>query len=114
MFGATTFIQSETSCCKYISYLRKEHKPPFTKNFLNGIKSLPKEYNEEAYLDFLLAFGTHYIEKATLGAVYGEMSSLDIDDYNKVKDSRRAATYAGFDTKYRNFMMTILTNLEPR
>ena len=95
MFGSTTYIQTETTCCKYVTDLRREKKPPFTKNFLNGLQSLPNEYDKEAYLDFLLAFGTHYIEHATLGAVYGEMSSLDIDDFNKVQNSKRAASYAG-------------------
>ena len=76
------FTQSEASCCAYTAHIQEYIHPIFGKNFIFGLATLSEEYDEPKYRRFLNTFGTHYIKKATMGAVYGLQAEYTADDWS--------------------------------
>ena len=74
--------QSEAKCCSYTSEMFEFMKPKFHKNFIAGLASLTQDYNPAVYRRFIKAFGTHYVQKATLGATYGQQSTFNKESWS--------------------------------
>ena len=70
------FTHADASCCAYTAEIQTYSKPALHADFAGGLASLPKTYNEEKYDAFLTAFGTHYVRKATMGALFGQQSEV--------------------------------------
>ena len=44
--------------------------PPLSANFMAGIETLPTAYDENIYMQFISAFGTHYVTSALMGGAF--------------------------------------------
>ena len=78
-------------------------RPPLHKNFIAGLHSLTEEYNEAAYrrcifshqefsfyklfTRFIKAFGTHFITKSKMGAIYGEQSLISSESWSMMVEN---------------------------
>lgn len=74
--SSSSVVHSEATCCVYNSGLLTSDLPKFSQNFLNALKALPNEFDQDAYGKFFNAFGTHFVTQASMGAVFGEQSFL--------------------------------------
>ena len=68
--------QSEASCCAYSGELPLFDLPNFHPTFLAGLETLTDDFDASVYQTFIDAFGTHYVQKGFMGAVYGEQSII--------------------------------------
>ena len=59
-------IKSESTCTVYGAAVHDNPPPKFTKNFFNNVKDLQND--DPDYAGFLDKFGTHFIEKITMGS----------------------------------------------
>lgn len=95
-----TVTQSEASCCAYSGELPAFDLPDYHPTFLNGLMSLTEEYDEAVYRTFINAFGTHYVQKGFMGAVYGEQSIISSEARQSFEsqslDIRAAASASAF------------------
>ena len=82
--GMNMFTQSEISCCVYTSELFTFTPPKFHRNFLGGLSTLTDSYDPYIYRRFLKEFGTHYVNRATMGALYGEQSMISREDWTEM------------------------------
>lgn len=67
---------SEASCCVYEAELSAFATPAFHPTFLGALAALPEQYDVAIYRKFVREYGTHYVKKATMGALYGQQSFL--------------------------------------
>lgn len=86
--GSSLFTHAEASCLVYSGNVKKYDHPPFSKNWQEGVKSLPKTYNSSKYSDFLETFGTHYIKSVSMGALFGQQSRLTTESYSRLVETR--------------------------
>ena len=95
-----TVSQSEASCCAYFGELSAFDMPRFHPTFLAGLESLTDEYDEKVYQTFIDAFGTHYVQKGFMGALYGEQSMISEQARTSLEsqniDIRAAASASAF------------------
>jgi len=85
--SANMFTMSEAKCCVYLSEMFEFLRPPLHKNFIAGLHSLTEEYNEAAYRRFIKAFGTHFITKSKMGAIYGEQSLISSESWSMMVEN---------------------------
>ena len=75
--------------------------PPFSQNFLDGLKSLKKEYDQAEYNRFIQTFGTHYIKTANMGATYGQQSEISSKSWKQMEEKEvnigASAGYSGMN-----------------
>jgi MAC/Perforin domain len=92
--------QSEASCCAYFGQLSNFDMPKLHSTFLKGLESLTDEYDESVYRTFINAFGTHFVSKGFMGALYGEQSLISSEAQAFFKsrelDIRAAASASAF------------------
>jgi len=79
--GANIFTMAEAKCCVYTSEMFEFLRPPLHKNFIAGLHTLTEEYNAAAYRRFIKAFGTHFITKSKMGAIFGEESMITSESW---------------------------------
>jgi len=93
------YTSTEVTCCVYVATIKPYKQPEFTDDFKSGVNTLKEEYNEKTYDNFIKAYGTHYIKKAHLGAVYGQQSSISKSKWSDLErteiDIKAAANYNG-------------------
>ena len=90
------FTQADASCCAYTGEIFEYTMPTFHRNFVGGLKSLTELYDEGVYRRFLNTFGTHYVKKTIMGAVYGQQSEITYENWSKmVSDGLDIGLYAG-------------------
>ena len=77
------FTQTMASCCAYTGEVMRFAPPPYSRNFEGGLRYLTEEYDEEIYLEFIDAFGTHYVKHADMGSLFGQQVEIT----HKVKKS---------------------------
>jgi len=95
--GLNIFTQSEAQCCAYTADMYDFIMPPFHKNFIAGLGTLTEEYNPSVYRRFIKAFGTHFISKSTMGALYGEQSMISSESWSEmVQNNFDIGLYASF------------------
>jgi hypothetical protein len=82
------YTKAEARCCKYNVNLHMYDLPPFEDNFRNALLSLPKEYDEQAYADFIDHFGTHYVSSVSMGALFGQQSAFTSQAWSKFEESK--------------------------
>jgi len=80
--GANAFTMSEAKCCVYTSEMFEFMRPPLHKNFIAGLHSLTEEYNAVVYRRFIKAFGTHFITRSQMGAIFGEQSMISSESWS--------------------------------
>ena len=67
-------FESQGVCAEFEAALKKYHKHELHESFIQGLDTLPVPYNKKdkthrrKYLDFISEYGTHYINRVTLGA----------------------------------------------
>lgn len=77
IFGTeSTVIHSEASCCAYEAEIQQYTLPDFHPNFLSALAGLPEEYDQRAYSSIIDSFGTHHVQKTSIGALFGEQSFM--------------------------------------
>merc|ERR1719186_522471 len=81
------YTQSTASCCSYWAQILSFKRPPLSDNFKESLGSLPEDYDEEAYLRFIDAFGTHIISETQLGALFGQQSEISSEAWSSMQNS---------------------------
>ena len=99
--GGNLFTMSEIQCCVYQSEMFEFLRAPFHGNFIAGLHFLPEEYDADKYRRFIEAFGTHYVKKSKMGAIYGEQSMISSESWTYMTEqgwniSLMASMSAGF------------------
>ena len=67
-------FESQGICAEFEAALKKYHKHELRESFVQGLATLPVPYNKKdiihrrKYPDFISEYGTHYINRVTLGA----------------------------------------------
>ena len=73
---------------------------------------MTEEYKEEVYREFLDSFGTHYIKRADMGAIYGQQSMFTQEDWMEMEkigiDIKLYADYSAMDSV--GFNLSLNTN----
>jgi len=107
--GANLFTMSEIQCCVYISEMFEFLRPPFHPNFIAGLHTLTETYDEHSYRRFLESFGTHYVKKSTMGAIFGEQSMISAESWTyMVQQGWNIGIMAGMSAGFSgNINMTI-------
>ena len=80
--SAHSLTQAEASCCAYQAEMFEFIKPKFNRNFIAGLSTLTEEFNPTVYYRFIKAFGTHYVQQSTMGAIFGQQSTFDKDSWS--------------------------------
>ena len=97
--GSNFFTHSEVSCCAYSAAVLFYDPPELSKDFTNAIDKLPETYDKERYMEFIEKFGTHYIEQADMGALYGQQSQVSSKSWGRMTDQEisisASAGYSG-------------------
>jgi hypothetical protein len=95
----SVYTHSTAQCCAYVIDIEEYTLPSVTQNFLAGLATLPVTYNEEKYMKFIGTFGTHYVSKASMGALFGQQSEFKKKEWSKMLsegiDIKAAASFAG-------------------
>jgi len=90
---------TEVTCCTYWVCLNTFTQPEFNNNFKNELDHLPRNYNANEYMRFVSIFGTHYINQARMGALYGEQSTISAESWERMVSKGvnigAAASYSG-------------------
>ena len=98
--GSNLFTHSEVACCAYTASILEYSSPPLSQNFLDGLKSLKKDYNKEEYKRFIQTFGTHYIKTANMGATYGQQSEISSKSWKQMEEKHiNISASAGYSGK---------------
>eukprot|EP00462_Mataza_sp_D1_P023527 CAMPEP_0175142926 /NCGR_PEP_ID=MMETSP0087-20121206/13106_1 /TAXON_ID=136419 /ORGANISM="Unknown Unknown, Strain D1" /LENGTH=447 /DNA_ID=CAMNT_0016426855 /DNA_START=99 /DNA_END=1439 /DNA_ORIENTATION=+ len=96
----SVFTHSTAQCCGYVAEIEYFTPPALSQNFLTGLSQLPTNYDEDTYMQFIGIFGTHYVSKASMGAVFGQQSTFSSKEWSKMLstglDIKAAASYSGF------------------
>eukprot|EP01022_Parablepharisma_sp_SALTPOND_P022986 TRINITY_DN47360_c0_g1_i1.p1 TRINITY_DN47360_c0_g1~~TRINITY_DN47360_c0_g1_i1.p1 ORF type:complete len:543 (+),score=25.14 TRINITY_DN47360_c0_g1_i1:347-1975(+) len=79
------YILSKAECSAYEAAPSRDELPDFTGSFIKSVKRLPKEYNYKLYLRFIETYGTHLIERLTMGARYYYLFRIDTYSYSKAR-----------------------------
>ena len=104
------FTHSEISCCAYTASILEYDTPALSQNFIKGVKTLPINYDREAYRRFLDTFGTHYVNTVHMGATYGQQSKISSSSWKEMLENNvNIAVSAGYSGK-----MVILILLSAR
>jgi hypothetical protein len=74
------YTDCKASCCSYTASIQRYNSPRLSTNFINGVRSLPTTYDQDAYFKFVDDFGTHYVGRAVMGGVFGIHSSSTSPD----------------------------------
>jgi len=105
--GCTLYTHSEIQCCKYRATIAQYSSPELTEDFKIALDELPLLFDNKTdnnkskmkYLHFFDEFGTHFVKKAHLGAMYGEQSEISAKSWNKMVDTgidiKTSASYSG-------------------
>ena len=87
------------SCCAYSAAVLFYDPPELSKDFTNAIDELSENYDKEQYMEFISKFGTHYIEQADMGALYGQQSQVSSKSWGRMTDEEisisASAGYSG-------------------
>jgi hypothetical protein len=77
--------QSTATCCSYEARILQFNPPQLTEDFQTAIERLPETFNNR-YFDFIDYFGTHYIDRAEYGALYGVQEEITRKDWTTMKE----------------------------
>ena len=94
------FVISQAECQNYYSMIDFTNPPPFDPGFISKAKSLadPRATNE-AVLEFIEYFGTHFFTEVTYGAKFVQHHKMSQSTYEKLKKSsinvEAQASYSG-------------------
>jgi len=80
--SANMFTMSEAKCCVYSSEMFEFLRPPLHKNFIAGLRTLTEDYNFDTYRRVVKAFGTHYISKTKMGALFGKETRITSESWS--------------------------------
>ena len=95
------FISSKAECSVYSGAILVFNPPKLSQNFINGVDTLKEQYNQDDYVNFIQNFGTHFIANFKMGARYGFISKMTVDNYTKLLikninvSAAASASYAG-------------------
>ena len=98
--GEFLFVISQAECQNYYSMIDLSNPPPFDAGFLAKAKTLadPK-VSDEAVLEFIQYFGTHFFTEVTFGAKFVQHHKISQKTYESLKKSKISveaqASYSG-------------------
>jgi hypothetical protein len=94
------FTHSEASCCAYTAGIETYTPPPLDLQFITAVKTLPLEYDQSAYAEFIHTFGTHFVTEVTMGGLFGQQSEITEKSWSKMVqdglDIKTAAKFSGY------------------
>ena len=85
------FTFTSTSCCAYDARLKTYDPPEFDSGFLNKLKSLPEDLEEEHAKDLYISlfdhYGTHFTHFVRMGGMHSLRSELNFNSVAKLKNN---------------------------
>jgi hypothetical protein len=96
------YTQAEAICSSYkASFITLGGQgPKLQDSFLAVLAAMPLEYSEQEYMEFIRAYGTHFVSSTIMGSMYGEQSKFTASAWRKMESSglniKVAASYSGF------------------
>ncbi len=84
------WIESKADCKVYQGTLSSFAPPKLSDNFLQGLHSLnglTYSKNKEAFLHFISVFGTHYVNRVTMGARFGARTKLTVENLSSLRSN---------------------------
>lgn len=84
----TTWVESKADCLLYTGGIAQFAPPSLTENFLSGLSTLAnKDYasNKESFFGFFSVFGTHFLNRVSMGARFGARSKVSIENLVKIR-----------------------------
>lgn len=73
-------------CAVYELTVHEYDSPALDENFVKGVQSLPTTYDEEAYMSFILEFGTHVVHSLKAGGRWGWQTEFKEDSFVSMLD----------------------------
>jgi len=70
------YTHSDASCCSYMAQFLTFAPPKLSVDFRAALGTLTEEYDKDIYLTVIRYFGTHYVSKALMGALFGQQSKV--------------------------------------
>ncbi len=94
------YTTSKGECKVYTGRTDAYLPPRLSANFLAAVNSLPETYNDDAYMEFLFNFGTHYVLQVHMGARFSCVFRLSEKGWtsllNKYVKVEAAASFSAF------------------
>ena len=85
------FTFTSTSCCAYDARLKTYDPPEFDSGFLDKLKSLPEdleeEYAKDLYFSLFDHYGTHFTHFVRMGAMQSLRSELNFNSVAKLRNN---------------------------
>jgi hypothetical protein len=86
----TVYIEQKADCRVFQGHIEYYKPPLFHETFILAFSYLQdKEFekNKNDFYTFIDYYGTHFLEKLTMGARYGLLNKLTIDEYSTFKST---------------------------
>mmetsp|Transcript_58178 Transcript_58178/g.67055 ORF Transcript_58178/g.67055 Transcript_58178/m.67055 type:complete len:549 (+) Transcript_58178:3-1649(+) len=93
-------IYSTAVCDVYRAKSNAYNPPRLHSDFINALKTLPLNYDEGQYMEFLDNYGTHAVTEINMGARYGMMSTISERTYDQFRSESLTVTVAASATIY--------------
>ena len=97
--GESLFVLSHAECQNYYSVIDFENPPPFDPSFLARAKKLANSVSDDAIMDFIEYYGTHFFSDVTYGAKFVQHHKVSQKTYESLKKSQISveaqASYSG-------------------
>jgi hypothetical protein len=84
----TSWVESKADCLLYTGGIAQFAPPSLTENFLSGLSSIAnKDYasNKESFFGFFSVFGTHFLNRVSMGARFGARSKISTENLVKIR-----------------------------
>merc|ERR1719495_2241105 len=79
---------STATCCSYnFQHQSGGSDSILFEGFVDDVWRLPTEYDEDAYANFVVKYGTHYVKRVTMGSKYVEINRITTEDMNRMSAS---------------------------
>ena len=99
--GKHLFVISQAECQNYYSMIDFTNPPPFDPGFISKAKTLadPRKITDEAIVEFIEYFGTHFLTEVTYGAKFVQHHKISQSTYESLKENsinvEAQASYSG-------------------
>jgi len=95
--------QSSATCCSYEARISQFNPPLLTEDFQTAVERLPEgstSGNLDEYFRFIDYFGTHYIDVAEYGSLYGMQAEITRKDWTTMTEKGRSVEIGASATAY--------------
>jgi len=81
-------VLSTIQCTAHDGNLNLYKMPQFKQEVVDAVSALSKDYDENAYMNFLKTIGTHYVHKLMMGSKYEILYQFEQSNFDALWDAK--------------------------